>query len=79
MLLIHKEKFISWQTWDLLRITLYGYKKFRKAFIQRHPGYSVYSLQLTESAVIFSRLKLITGGHLSAVNFAAARANFLIR
>lgn len=77
------KKFISWQTWDLLRITWYGYKEFCKDFIQRHhgKGYAIYPLRLTGSAVetIFSRLKFITGGHLSAVNYATARANLLTR
>lgn len=75
------KKFLSWQTWDLLRITWYGYREFCKDFLQRHPGYFVYPLRLTGSAVetIFSRLKFITGGHLSAVNNASARANLLTR
>ena len=57
----------------------YGYKEFVKDFIDRDPGYSVYPLRLSGSAVetIFSRLKFITGGHLSAVNYASARANLL--
>ena len=74
-------KFLSWQTWDLLRITWFGYKEFCQDFLERHPGYAVYPLRLTGSAVetIFSRLKFITGGHLSAVNYSSARANLLTR
>ena len=74
-------KFLSWQTWDLLRITWYGYKEFCQDFINHHPGYAVYPLRLTGSAVetIFSRLKFfITGGHLSAVNYSSARANLYL-
>lgn len=57
-----RKKFIPWQTWDLIRITWYGYRGFCKDFVQRHPGYAVYPLRLTGSAVetIFSRLKFIT-------------------
>ena len=75
------KKFLSWQTWDLLRITWYGYREFCKSFLQRHPGYYVYPLRLTGSAIetVFSRLKYTTGGHLSAVNYASARANLLTR
>ena len=53
----------------------YGFSK------ERHPGYAVYPLRLNGSAVetIFSRLKFITGGHLSAVNYPTARANLLTR
>ena len=38
-------------------------------------------MHLNGSAVetIFSQLKFITGGHLSAVNFATARANLITR
>ena len=73
--------FLSWQTWDLMRITWYGFKEFCEYFTQRHPGYAVYPLRLNGSAVkmIFSQLKFITGGHLSAVNFATARANLITR
>ena len=41
----------------------------------------MYPLRLNGSAVetIFSRLKFITGGHLSAVNYATARANLITR
>ena len=75
------KKFLSWQTWDLMRITWFGFKEFCEDFTTRHPGYAIYPLRLTGSAVetIFSRLKFITGGHLSAVNFVTARANLLTR
>ena len=58
--------FLPWQTCDLMRITWYGFKEFCEYFVQRHPGYAVYPLQLNGSAVetIFSRLKFNTGGHL---------------
>ena len=75
-------KFLSWQTWDLMRrITWYGFKEFCEHFIQQYPGYAVYPLRLNGSAVetIFSQLKFITCGHLSAVNFATARANLITR
>lgn len=74
-------KFLSWQTWDLLRITWYGYKGFCEEFIQRNPGYGIYPLRLTGSAVetIFSRLKFITGGNLSGVNYSSSRANLITR
>ena len=71
------KEFLSWQTWDLIRITWYGFKEFCESFIKQHPGYTVYPLWLNGSAVetIFSQF--ITGGHLSAVNYATARANLI--
>ena len=73
--------FLSQQTWDLMGITWYGFKEFCKYLIQQHPGYAVFPLRLNGSAVetIFSCLKFIPGGHLSAVNFVTARANLITR
>ena len=33
-----ERRFISWQTWDLLRITVFGFTEFAKDFLSDHPG-----------------------------------------
>ena len=30
--------FLSWQTWDLLRVMYYGFQGFCAEFLQKHPG-----------------------------------------
>ncbi len=36
------KKFISWQTWDLLKLMYYGFIQFCTNFTERHPGYTIY-------------------------------------
>ncbi len=73
--------FVSWQTWDLLKIMVYGFSGFCKNFLERHPGYTIYPIRLNGSAIetFFSQLKHVTSGHLSSVNYATARAAVLTR
>lgn len=73
--------FLSWQTWDLLRVMYYGFKGFCEDFLTRHPGYTIYPVRLNGSAIesFFSKLKYTTSGHLSGVNYASARAAILTR
>ena len=73
--------FLSWQTWDLLRIMYYGFRGFCQEFLQKHPGYTIYPIRFNGSAIesFFSQLKYITSGHLSGTNYATARAAVLTR
>ena len=76
-----QRKFLSWQTWDLLRIMVYGFLGFCENFLSEHPGYAIYPVRLNGSAVetIFSQLKNITGSNLMASNYASARAALLTK
>ena len=73
--------FLSWQTWDLLRLMYYGFKGFCEDFLTRNPGYVIFPIRLNGSAIksFFSRLKHTTSGHLSGDNYANARASVLTR
>ena len=73
--------FLSWQTWDLLRVMYFGFKGFCEDFLSRHPGYTIYPICLNGSAVesFFSKLKYNTSANLSGVNYASARAAILTR
>lgn len=73
--------FLSWQTWDLLRLMVYGYRGFCEDFCCRNPGYTIYPVRLNGSAIetFFSQLKYAAGSHLSIVNYATARASILTR
>ena len=33
-----ERRFLAWQTWDLLRVCVYGFKKFCEDFLTHHPG-----------------------------------------
>ena len=75
--------FLAWQTWDLMRVTFYGFIAFVEAFISRHQhdGQYIIPVRLNGSAVesLFSQLKYSAGGHLSATNYATARSSILIK
>ena len=78
-----QKAFLSWQTWDLMRLTFYGFKGFVDSFFHRHPGeeYYIVPVRLNGSAVetLFSQLKYSTGGHLSSTNYASARSSLLVK
>lgn len=73
--------FLSWQTWDLLRVMYYGFRGFCSEFLQKHPGYTIHPIRFNGSAVetFFSQLKFATSGHLSGTNYATARSSVLTR
>lgn len=73
--------FISYQTWDFLRIMYYGFVGFCTDFLEKHPGYTVYPIRMNGSAVetVFSQLKYVTGGNLISTNYASARSSILLR
>ena len=74
-------RFLSWQTWDLLRIMWYGFKEFCCSFTSKHPGYYVTPLRLSGSAIetLFSQLKFISHGDLTSVRYPQALASLLTK
>lgn len=76
-----EKRFLAWQTWDLLRICVYGFQAFCTDFLQRHPGYYVAPLKWNGSAVetLFSQIKRAAGGKLDSTNYATAREALLVR
>ena len=60
---------------------MYGFKGLTKDFITDHPGYYINPKRLNGSAVetLFGQLKHTTGGHLSAANYATAKATLLTK
>ena len=76
-----ERRFISWQTWDLLRITVYGFTELVKRFLQDNSGYYMYPLKANGSAAetLFSQFKFETNSKLSSVNYASARSRVLMK
>jgi hypothetical protein len=74
--------FLAWQTWDLMRITVYGFLGFCEEFFEKYgDSFYVSPLRLNGSAIetLFSQFKYLTGGKLSSTNFATARAAYLMK
>ena len=77
-----EQRFLAWQTWDLLRVMVYGFQSFCQDFFARHGDrYYICPLKWNGSAVetLFSQFKAITGSKLSSSNYASARKMFLAR
>ncbi len=76
-----ERRFISWQTWDLLRVCVYGFQSFCSDFLQRHPGYYITPMKWNGSAVetLFSQFKQIAGNKLDSTNYSTARKAFLTK
>ena len=74
-------QFLAWQTWDLLRIMYYGFKKFATEFLSENPEYTIYPVRLNGSAVetFFSPMKHATSSQLSGVNYSSAKGTLLTR
>ena len=60
---------------------VYGFKALVEDFTSDHPGYYINPRRLNGSAVetLFGQLKHTTGGHLSAANYATAKATLLTK
>lgn len=76
-----EKRFISWQTWDLLRISVFGFKGFVNNFLAQNPDYYVYPLKINGSAAetLFSQFKFETNSKLTSVNYASARSRVLMK
>lgn len=64
-----------------MRICWYGFKGYCEEFFQTHPHAFVAPLRLNGSAIetVFSQLKYATGGNLTAVSYAPARAQLITK
>ena len=71
---------LAWQTWDLLRIYVFGVKGLVGDFLKRHPGYFLVLSRINGSAVesLFSQIKYSSAGKLSSSNYATARKSVMI-
>ena len=76
-----ERKFLSWQTFDLLRIAVYGFLDFVERFILEYPEYYVLPLKLNGSAVetLFAQFKYESAGKLTSVNYSTARKSVLLK
>lgn len=77
-----QKKFLAWQTWDLQRIMVYGLQELSNDFIAKYQdNFYLKPKRLNGSAIetLFSQFKFISGGKLSAANYATARAAYLMR
>ncbi|XP_065067938.1 uncharacterized protein LOC135693396 [Rhopilema esculentum] len=76
-----ERRFISWQTWDLLRILVYGFTGLVKRFLHDYNGYYIFPLKVNGSAAetLFSQFKFETNIKLSSVNYATARSRVLMK
>ena len=73
-------KFLAWQTWDLLRLTIEGFLGLCNDFLTRNPGYFIKPIRVNGSVIesLFGRFKYNAGGHLSAVNYRGCVAKLII-
>ena len=73
--------FLAWQTWDLLRIMWQGLKLLCRNFTTQNPGYYISPFRLNGSAVktLFSQLKFISHGDLSATRYPQALASLMTK
>ena len=76
-----ERRFLSWQTWDILRVMVYGFINFTESFLREHPDYYVVPLKLNGSAVetLFSQFKFETHGKLSSLNYSTARKSVILK
>ena len=76
-----ERRFLAWQTWDLLRVCVYGFKGLCEDFLRRHPDYYILPLKWNGSAVetLFSRFKRAARGKLDSTNYATAREACLLK
>ena len=65
----------------MLRILWYGFKGLVSDFLSRNPGHHINPRRLNGSAVetIFSQLKYITNGQLTAATYPTAKASLLTK
>lgn len=73
--------FFVMQTWDLLRIMWFGFKRLVTDFTRENPGQHVNPKRLNGSAVetLFSQLKHTTSSNLTASNYETAKATLLTK
>ena len=73
--------FLSWQTWDLMKLMFYGFKGMVEDFTTAHQGYTIHPVRVNGSAeeTFFSQVKHSTSGHLSATNCGVARASVITK
>jgi hypothetical protein len=76
-----QKHFLSWQTWELMRVAHGGLKGLCDDFLRQYPMFHIYPKRINGSAVetLFSQFKYLTGGKLSAVNYETARAAYLTK
>ena len=79
---VKQKLFLAWQTWDLLRIVSYGIIRLTEEFFSKYGSdFVIAPKRLNGSAIetLFSQFKHLTGGKLSATNYATARAAYLMK
>ena len=70
-----QKKFLAWQTWDLQRVMIYGFRDFCQDFFGQYgDNFYITPKRFNGSAIetLFSQYKYITGSKLSATNYATA-------
>jgi hypothetical protein len=73
--------FISFQTYDLLRICVYSFNELCTDYLGRHPAMYLVPMKLNGSAIetLFSQMKFTAGGKLSSVNYEHAKRTLMLR
>ena len=78
----HQQNFLAWQTWDLQRIMVHGFHLFCQNFISKYEDkFFICPKRLNGSAIesLFSQLKHLSGGRLSATTYQTAKAAYLTK
>ncbi|XP_014670998.1 PREDICTED: uncharacterized protein LOC106811792 [Priapulus caudatus] len=76
-----ERRFLSWQTWDLLRVMYFGFTGLVSSFMERHPDHFISPLRINGSAVetLFSQFKARAGGKLSSLNYETSLRSYLTK
>ena len=76
-----EKRFISWQTWDLLRVTVFDFRGFVNQFLTQNSDYYVHPLKINGSAAetLFSQFRFETNCKLTSINYASARSRILMK
>ncbi len=66
-----ERRFISWQTFDLIRLSIYGFMGLVQDFSLRFPGYYLVPHRINGSSVetVFSQVKQRVSGAVSSLNY----------
>lgn len=75
-----QKEFISWQTFDILRVMFFGFVDLCNAVWNLKPGSYLVGLKVNGSAVetLFSQIKARSGQELTSTNYLGARRSLLV-
>jgi hypothetical protein len=76
-----QREFLAWQTWDLLRVCVFGIQGLCRQFFAKYPQHFLVFSRINGSAVesLFAQFKHAAGNKLSSLNYTTARKAVLVK